>query len=83
MPKPGDVYFDSDFEFTDGEIGQKIIIVLNAPINSEPYLFVRTTSDKRRLYINLPKGCHKNKLLFFVHDSYKEEFKTKTYIQFH
>lgn len=32
----GDIYFDNDFNYTDGSKGKKLIIILNEPKENEP-----------------------------------------------
>lgn len=45
-------------------MGNKLLILLNTPGNHDPYLFVKTTSQKK----DKPStsGCIKNRSLFFI-----------------
>ena len=43
---PGSILHDTNFRFKDGEIGNKLLIVLNDGKNS-PYIIIKTTSKKK------------------------------------
>jgi len=75
----GAVYYHSQFKFHDGQIGQKILVVLNEPINDEPILIVKTTSNLRgNKYII---GCNPNKGVFFLPAHQVSFFELDTVIQ--
>jgi len=78
----GTILFHKKFQFTDGETGEKLLIILNEPDykKEEPYLIVRTTTQTK----NKPDiyGCHKNSSLFFIPTN-KDFFKKDTWIQLH
>lgn len=48
MNLKGKVYHNPKFKFHDGEEGNKLLILLNTPINDEEYLFVKTTSQEEK-----------------------------------
>jgi hypothetical protein len=76
----GRIYFHNQFGFHDGGVGKKFLILINNPKNTEPYLFVKTTShqkDKPNKY-----GCHFTRKVFFI-PSGKTYFPLDTWIQFH
>jgi hypothetical protein len=75
----GAVYYHSQFKFHDGQIGQKRLVVLNEPINDEPFLIVKTTSNLRsNKYII---GCNPNKGVFFLPANQVSIFELDTVIQ--
>lgn len=77
----GTVLFHKEFSFYDGEIGEKLIILLNTPPDmNTPYLFCKTTSNQR--YHPLDEGCHPTKNLFML-NIHPRGFKKKTCVQFH
>jgi len=43
----GAIYYHSSLKYLDGQIGIKYLILLNTPIKNEPYLFLKTTSQKK------------------------------------
>jgi hypothetical protein len=54
---PGSILHDTNFKFTDGEIGNKLLIVLNDGKES-PYIIIKTTSKQKLKGIN--QGCQLN-----------------------
>lgn len=75
----GCILFHKKFQFKDGELGEKLIIILNSPDPSkEPYLVCRTTSQER----NKPKtfGCQEELSLFFLPGG-QDFFEKDTWIQ--
>jgi len=60
----GAIYHHSGLTFFNGVIGKKYLILLNTPAKNEPYLFVKTTSQKKDR-LSTP-GCIKEKSLFFI-----------------
>lgn len=77
----GTVYHHSKFGYHDGGIGKKYIILLNSPATSEPYLFVKVTSQQTRKPFT--PGCIINLRLFFISCDGKCCFKLPTWIQLH
>lgn len=77
----GTVYHHSAFGYHDGGIGKKYIILLNSPQKSEPYLFVKVTSQEK----NKPTipGCIISRRLFFIPCNGKHCFKLNTWVQLH
>jgi hypothetical protein len=76
----GSIYFHSEFGFHDGDIGKKFIILINNPQNSEPFLFLKVTSqptNKPSVY-----GCHFKRKVFFI-PSGKVYFRKDTWVQLH
>lgn len=77
----GAILFHSKFRFTNGEEGEKLLIVLNNPNPAEePYLVCRVTSQRGRK----PKtpGCHEEHSLFFL-PGREDFFEKDTWIQLH
>jgi len=64
LQQRGAIYHHSALTFFNGVKGKKYLILLNTPAKSEPYLFVKTTSQKK----DKPStpGCIKEKSLFFI-----------------
>ncbi len=62
----GTIFFHKKFEFRDGEIGRKLLILLNNPEIKKniPVLVCRTTSNPK----NKPfkRGCYDTKNLFMI-----------------
>lgn len=77
MPSIGEVYHDTNFQFSDGEIGKKLFVVLT---NTEPYLIVKTTS-KKRYYPNIKPHCNTNMYAYYLPTSLKTGFPDDTIIQ--
>jgi len=74
----GVVLHHKAFEFPDGEIGNKLLIVLNTPSNDEPYLVCRTTS-KCKYYIT-KEGCHHEKSIYHLKAN-NDGFPEDTWVQ--
>ena len=75
----GSILFHSRFEFANGELGEKLIIILNDPDpTKEPYLTARVTSQQK----NRPKtfGCHSKSSLFSL-PAGSDFFEKDTWIQ--
>lgn len=76
----GTILFHRDFQFHNGQSGEKLIIVLNTPKDKEPYLCCKTTSKQK---FNIDKeGCHSQKNIYVINPNY-DWFKMKTWVQFH
>jgi hypothetical protein len=74
----GNIYRHPEFKFHDGEIGDKLILLLNTPSNKEHGIFVKTTSQQH----NKPStvGCIKSHRCFYI-DANSELFDLNTWIQ--
>jgi len=74
------VLYHLNFQFKDGETGQKLLIILNTPRNDEPYLCCKTTSKQK---FDLDKeGCYSNKNIYVLNPT-KDCFSLKTWVQFY
>lgn len=64
MVVKGTIFHHKNFLFKNGEIGSKLLFLLNTPGKHDPYLFVKTTSQKK----DKPStpGCIENRSLFFI-----------------
>ena len=64
MQTRGTIYHHRQMVFHNGFTGKKYLILLNTPGKKEPYLFVKTTSQKK----DKPSttGCIKERSLFFI-----------------
>ena len=58
MSQRGQVYHNPKFQFHDGEVGNKLLILLNTPNKNEDYIFVKTTSKEKNR--SKKSGCHKH-----------------------
>lgn len=76
----GTILFHRDFQFHNGQSGEKLIIALNTPKDSEPYLCCKTTS-KQKFGIGR-EGCHSQKNIYVINPNF-DWFKIKTWVQFH
>jgi hypothetical protein len=78
----GTILFHEKFRFKNGEIGEKLLLVLNTPDlkKRELYLLCRVTSQES----NKPKtfGCHEELSLFFL-PAKQDFFEKDTWIQLH
>jgi hypothetical protein len=74
----GAIYHHIQLIFQNGHIGKKYLILLNSPGKNEPYLFLKTTSQKK----DRPAiaGCIKHRSLFFI-PAGKSFFKLDTWVQ--
>lgn len=79
--RQGTVLFHPSFQFANGEIGRKYLIILNTPDieKSEPFLFCKTTSQPQ----NKPNtsGCHAGKNLYCI-EANSDFFPKRTWVQF-
>ncbi len=66
--------------FYNGGISNKYLILLNSPKRSEPYLFVKTTSQQKDK--SKKTGCLENDSLFFIPTG-TTFFQKDTWIQLH
>jgi hypothetical protein len=74
----GAIYHHKQLVFQNGQIGKKYLILLNSPSKNEPYLFVKTTSQKKDRPTT--HGCIKKRSLFFI-PAGKTFFKLDTWVQ--
>jgi hypothetical protein len=76
----GTIFHHNRLEYSDGTSGQKFIILLNTPSRSEPYLFVKATSQKK----DKPSspGCIRTHSAFFI-PAAKTFFPKDTWVQLH
>ena len=75
----GDIYYHSKFPFHDGQIGEKLFVVLNTPVKKEPYLVVKTTSQIKQE--NLIVGCNQSHGVFYVPKDNNSPFHLPTVLQ--
>jgi len=76
----GTVFSHTKFKFTDGTIGEKLIIILTIPDKpNTPFLICKTTSKNR--YNVKYKGCYSNKNIFLI-DPHESCFHKNTFVQF-
>ncbi|MFQ3597812.1 MAG: hypothetical protein SNJ55_06310 [Chloroherpetonaceae bacterium] len=82
----GTILFHNRFQFTDGETGGKLLVVLNTPKPNEPYLLIRTTSkvEKQSSYHKrqIQRGCNFHLRLFYITPEDKTSFVKPTLLQF-
>lgn len=76
----GTILYHRAFQFQNGEIGKKLLIIINTPQKDEPYLCCRTTSKQQ--YNIDREGCHSNKNIYVINPN-TDWFKEKTWVQFH
>lgn len=78
MKTRGAIYHHKQLIFHNGFIGKKYLILLNSPSKNEPYLFVKTTSQKKNKPTTL--GCIRHLSLYFI-PAGKTFFKMDTWVQ--
>jgi len=77
----GTILFHVKFEFKNGNIGEKLIVLLNDPKPSiEPYLFCKTTS-RQKGKLTIP-GCQSKWSLFYIPGK-QDFFELGTWLQLH
>ena len=64
MQTRGAIYHHKDMIFYNGGVSNKYLILLNTPNKNEPYLFVKTTSQKKFRPDN--QECIKREKCFFI-----------------
>lgn len=64
MQTRGAIYHHRRLVFHNGFVGKKYLILLNTPSENEPYVFVKTTSQKKDKPTT--PGCIKKRSLFFI-----------------
>ncbi len=74
----GSVLFHREFKFSDGECGEKLLIILNTPANNEPYLVCKTTSKCK--YFITKEGCHSEKGIYHIKAN-RDGFPIDTWVQ--
>ena len=80
MPKAGQILYHKNFVFTDGDTGEKLVVVLNTCDNRETCLVLKTTSQSGR-YIYAMPGCNSYKQEFCIYKECEQGFPQKTFIQ--
>ncbi len=80
MTLGGTIFHHEEFVFKDGEIGNKLLVLLNTPHKNESYLIVKTTSQDKGKPKNI--GCIEKLSLFFVPPG-PHFFSQPTWIQLH
>lgn len=78
--KAGDVFYFINFKFDDGSARNKLLIILNTPVEDEPFLVCLTTSQAKKWRLN-KLGCYSEQNYYFV-DSLQENFEKDTWIVF-
>jgi hypothetical protein len=75
---PGTIYHHPRLVFHNGATGKKYLILLNEPQKEDPFLFVKTTSQKK----DRPEspGCNRPQSLFFI-PARKTFFVSDTWVQ--
>lgn len=75
----GAVYFHPQFKFHDNQTGEKRFVILNDPVDDEPYLVAKTTTNLRdRIYV---QGCNPEQAVFFVPEGSEAALPLSTLIQ--
>jgi len=73
--KKGNILYHKRFEYTNGEIGKKLLVVLNDPDPAkEPYLLCRVTSQEKGKLRKF--GCQEDPSFFFLpagHDFFDKD----------
>jgi hypothetical protein len=78
--KAGSILFFKDFQFEDGIKKDKLLLILNNPIDAEPYLLCPTTSQQHNRKKIL--GCHSQNNYYFI-DQNQDKFVKDTWVVFH
>lgn len=75
----GNIYFHPEFQFSDGAIGEKLLIAVNEPSDGDPLLLLKTTSNLRNRQYQY--GCYSAQRVFFI-PSGQSSFPSDTLVQF-
>ncbi len=76
----GTIIFHKKFRFSDGESGEKLLIILNTFKDlSIPHLCCKTTSKQKYNLIN--PGCYSERNIYIINEK-QDFFHLKTWIQF-
>ena len=75
----GSIFVAENFIFSDGTKGKKLLVLLNNPASNDPYLLVKTTSQKHSKPDN--PGCIENYHQVYFVRSNSPFFKKDTWIQ--
>ena len=78
--KRGTVYFHRGCRFHDGEIGNKLFIILNTPRPDEYFLTCKTTSQQK--WRSDTEGCHSVDNYYAIREN-DEFFIERSWVQFH
>jgi hypothetical protein len=78
--KQGTVYFHRGCRFHDGEIGDKLFIILNTPRQNEYYITCKTTSQQK--WRSNKEGCNSTDNYYVIREN-DDFFIERTWIQFH
>lgn len=80
----GTVFHNNQFLFKDGEVGNKLLVLLNTPSKNDPYLILKTTSQQISQGYKKSKspGCQDKDGLFFI-PANSNLFKLDTWVQFY
>ena len=77
--KRGTILFHTKFQFKNGDIGEKLIAILNEPDPAkEPFLICRTTSQQKGKSTN--PGCQADLSMFYL-SANSDFFEKGTWIQ--
>lgn len=75
----GSIFVAEDFVFSDGTKGKKLLVLLNNPASDDPYLVVKTTSQKHSKPDT--SGCIENYHQVYFIPAHSDFFKKDTWIQ--
>ena len=80
MLASGSIFVAKKFKYSDGTIGEKLLVLLNNPYQNIPYIVVKTTSKQHSK--PKTKGCinHYHKA-FFIPPKKQDFFNKETWIQ--
>jgi len=81
MPLVGEIFFDNQFVFSDGEVGEKLFVIIYANPSLDLYLALKTTSQKKRYPSISSIGCYPNKLVYFLPSTVYTALNADTFIQ--
>lgn len=76
--RQGAVFFFKDFEFKDGETGDKLIVVLNKEYDPKKDLIICKTTSRQK-FRNFQQGCNK-KFNYFCFFKNQTPFKKHTWL---
>ena len=74
----GTILFHTTFEFKDGDIGKKLLVVLNNQKGKDPFLVAKTTTQGNNK--SQTPGCIEKEELYFIKGG-KTFFREDTWIQ--
>ena len=80
MPLAGQILRHKNFVFTDSNVGEKLLVVLNTCENNQTCLVLKTTSQSKHYPYATP-GCNSSKKAYCIYKECEQDFPQDTFVQ--